>query len=536
MLGPHMTAVAKSVPPAYSVTCHMCFPWQLHSIGILLWALAVACAHSPPQKPDTGSSSSANRGPMSPQEVAEDAGKFVVSIETERGVGSAFFITPDEIVTCYHVVEGNSSVAVRSSTYSGRAVEAVAWSRDDDLAVLRVVPPVDGTGLMPSREAPKLGTSVVVVSSPLGLQNSVSDGLLSGVRGDHRSWLQFTAPISPGSSGGPLLDDRGRVVGVVSNTLTALDEGRTYGQNLNFAVPSPAVTAVLQHRRNVAMVEFAAKTVSPEERRWREAEAELAEIERRLHRDLGGAVGQAYAAHIRRAVELRDADLVAELKEGIAGLQESRDVVLQVSAQLLQMGAGGVELSGELEAAWVKFGIHRTHEARAAFVSVLKRARSHAEAYMRRMRVPDFPNAFAGFPFKSHFSKVYEYCFPGYAVNAKPGLIMVDCPTAPVLPPFATGAATLTFLDGELVAVLINASSYRQAVEALEQRYGEPYFETFTGGAWIRKDAPNPPTYGVNTAYHWSLQGGRIRIGRRDHTPFIVFVHGDRDAAIANSY
>jgi hypothetical protein len=81
------------------------------------------------------------------------------------------------------------------------------------------------------------GQRVLVIGNPHGLQGTVSDGLIAAFR-DNRSMIQITAPISPGSSGSPVLDESGEVIGVA--TLIEVD-----GQNLNFAIPVESVNAAL---------------------------------------------------------------------------------------------------------------------------------------------------------------------------------------------------------------------------------------------------------------------------------------------------
>src|SRR5262249_19291832 len=94
-------------------------------------------------------------------------------------------------------------------------------------------------------EDPVVGTKIYTIGSPQGLDATLSEGIVSGYRTRSESLprLQFTAPVSPGSSGGPLLDATGRVAGVV----TALRRG---GQNLNFAVPASEIRDFLKGQCN----------------------------------------------------------------------------------------------------------------------------------------------------------------------------------------------------------------------------------------------------------------------------------------------
>ena len=173
--------------------------------------------------------------------VSDAAGK-------EVGQGSGFIISPDgKIVTNYHVIEGADSAIVKLSNGAFFPVDGVlATSKDDDLAVIKVF----GRNLpfLPFGDSEKLsiGDRVIAIGSPLGLQNTVTDGIVSALRDDSkgRNWIQTTAPASPGNSGGPLLNLEGDVVGVITF-------GAKVGQNLNFAAPINAAKSLLASSHDV---------------------------------------------------------------------------------------------------------------------------------------------------------------------------------------------------------------------------------------------------------------------------------------------
>ncbi|HEX9733150.1 MAG TPA: trypsin-like peptidase domain-containing protein [Thermoanaerobaculia bacterium] len=165
----------------------------------------------------------------------------------ELGSGSGFFVDPEGvIVTNYHVIEPGSRVeAVLSNKRTLEVVGVLATDKANDLAVIKV-----DDGPFPALEladssAVVPGQRVVVLGNPLGLAGSLSEGIVSALRaGDelpgehHMPLLQITAAISPGSSGSPVMNLAGEVVGVA--VLQA-----NMGQNLNFAVPSTAVRELL---------------------------------------------------------------------------------------------------------------------------------------------------------------------------------------------------------------------------------------------------------------------------------------------------
>jgi S1-C subfamily serine protease len=152
-----------------------------------------------------------------------------------RFQGTGFVVSNRFVVTNYHVVEGAQSLAVRFSTGEQQPVSFVvaAIDTDWDLAVLVVGQMAPGvTPLLLDTGSVRVGQRVAVIGAPLGLALTLSDGLVSGLRGERTGeLLQLTAPISEGSSGSPVLNLEGRVIGVATLYVTS-------GQNLNFAVPS----------------------------------------------------------------------------------------------------------------------------------------------------------------------------------------------------------------------------------------------------------------------------------------------------------
>ena len=170
------------------------------------------------------------------EEIAESAIPSVVQIViyditgSQRGQGSGFFITPKKIVTNAHVVEGAYSAEVFTDNGYYDQVTILSSDEDVDLAVISVNAENEVPLQINQGAELKPGQRVIAIGNPLGLEKTLSDGLISAVRKiEHLQLLQITAPISPGSSGGPLLDENGQVIGVVSATIHE-------GQNLNFAI------------------------------------------------------------------------------------------------------------------------------------------------------------------------------------------------------------------------------------------------------------------------------------------------------------
>jgi tetratricopeptide (TPR) repeat protein len=158
------------------------------------------------------------------------------------GQGSGFFVNnKGHIVTNHHVLEGAYRATVKTSSGIEYPVEGViAKNADADIVKLVAnIPDANTPFLNLSTNVPSEGEDVVVIGNPLGLESTVSSGIVSAVR-DIPAFgkiLQITAPISPGSSGSPVINSKGEVIGIATLIMTK-------GQNLNFAIPSDKIIAL----------------------------------------------------------------------------------------------------------------------------------------------------------------------------------------------------------------------------------------------------------------------------------------------------
>lgn len=196
------------------------------------------------------------------------------------GQGSGFVIARDGIaVTNFHVIE--DAYRAEATLGDGRlyqVLQVLAFDPDLDLAVFRLGRVFEGRIEWPdslhalpvgSIGDVSVGDPVAIISSPRGLENTVSDGLISGIRDeDDGRVLQISAPISPGSSGGPVFDRRGNVVGIATRQVTE-------GQNLNFALAADSLERLRGSERVMTLPEFqdslASGYNSPARRAWRRA-------------------------------------------------------------------------------------------------------------------------------------------------------------------------------------------------------------------------------------------------------------------------
>jgi serine protease Do len=189
------------------------------------------------------------------RDLVNTLGESVVQIRTPGGLGSGFFINEDGyLITNFHVIEGETQIGVevyhqrdgQLERKSYKQVRIVAMNKFADLALLKVE----------DKDAPKfrfveigssdvlaVGERVFAIGSPLGLERTVTEGILSTKTRPMQGelYLQTTTQINPGNSGGPLFNLAGEVVGVTNMKIS-------FGEGLGFAIPAEAVKYFLQHR------------------------------------------------------------------------------------------------------------------------------------------------------------------------------------------------------------------------------------------------------------------------------------------------
>ena len=185
-----------------------------------------------------------------------------VAIETydSRGEklsrGSGFFVEADRIVTNRHVLEGAYRAEVHSPGGAVFPVKGVlAVDAEGDIALLKIDTPAPPVRPLPlDKTSPQEGESVVVIGNPLGLEGSVTNGIVSAVR-DIPTFgriIQITAPISSGSSGSPVVNMQGQVIGIATLQITG-------GQSVNFAIPSERISQ-LQVATMTSLADLVAST------------------------------------------------------------------------------------------------------------------------------------------------------------------------------------------------------------------------------------------------------------------------------------
>jgi S1-C subfamily serine protease len=169
----------------------------------------------------------------------------MIAVESKDGdrLGSGFFISRDgKIVTNYHLISGARKVVVKTkkgSVYLPQRI--VQLDPAKDIAVIQIEADRVNYLRMGDSNGVVVGQRVLTIGSPMGLESTVADGLVSSVRmsGIGLKLFQISVPLSNGSSGGPLIDLEGKVVGITTASFMK-------GQNLNFAVPINYVKTILK--------------------------------------------------------------------------------------------------------------------------------------------------------------------------------------------------------------------------------------------------------------------------------------------------
>ena len=171
----------------------------------------------------------------------------VVRVETTLGSGSGFFVKPDTILTNVHVVGGNVSVTIRRQDGVTQPARVDTTAPELDIAILRLSNPDPNqpTLRLGSGTQARPGQEVMALGSPLGLQNTVTRGIVSAVRQvGALTLVQTDAAINPGNSGGPLLGRNGEVIGITTMSMRS-----AVAQGLSFAVAIDHAEALLAGQR-----------------------------------------------------------------------------------------------------------------------------------------------------------------------------------------------------------------------------------------------------------------------------------------------
>jgi serine protease Do len=233
--------------------------------GLLLFSLIVLTLATPFIQAQRKQPSQTDQTPLTAKQIARRVLPSVVLVETSCGrgqvlLGSGFVVDKGLVVTNRHVIEcGDEGYVTLVGQDTKHRITAKYLDSAHDLALLKA----EGLNApaLPLSDAQNLsvGDKVYAAGNPKGLEGTFSDGIISSLRYS-AGRIQFTAAISPGSSGGPVVDEYGRVIGVTVSYL----EG---GQNLNFAVPTVFLKTFIADMRSGKVNDaLAAKSSMPARR------------------------------------------------------------------------------------------------------------------------------------------------------------------------------------------------------------------------------------------------------------------------------
>lgn len=209
----------------------------------------------------------------SPQKIYRKALPSVMTLEVEnqageKFVGSAVVALADDVaVTAWHVVSDARSVW--GTFADGTRVKVLGCIDKDgerDLALLKLEKSFPGRRAALNQDLQSVATRAYVIGAPKGYAFTISDGLVSQIRHvDGFPQYQVSCPISPGNSGGPVLDERGRVIGIVSWT-------KSDAQGVSFAIPSREVVRLNVASKTTAWEQLSSNARPPLAPRWVESD------------------------------------------------------------------------------------------------------------------------------------------------------------------------------------------------------------------------------------------------------------------------
>ena len=218
-------------------------------------ALPVTTTPAPSANGRFYSSDAKAAGTRDVSSLVKQIGEAVVQVKNPGGLGSGFFINEDGyLITNFHVIEGETEISVEvyhqkngqldRETY--KQVKIVAINKFQDLALLHIEDknaPKFKYVTLGSSDSLNVGDAVFAIGSPLGLERTVTQGILSTKTRqlEGQLYLQTSTQINPGNSGGPLFNLAGEVVGVTNMKIT-------FGEGLGFAIPVELVKNFLDHR------------------------------------------------------------------------------------------------------------------------------------------------------------------------------------------------------------------------------------------------------------------------------------------------
>ena len=293
------------------------------------------------------------------------------------GTGTAFFISPDgNCLTNYHVIEGADTIIVTGSDIKGfSSAKILVADEEHDVAELKVYGVENAPCLLLGSSVDAVeGQRVLVIGNPRRLEGTVSDGIISAFR-DNRTLIQITAPISPGSSGSPVIDaESGKVIGIAEMI-------RKDGENLGFAISVEVVKTAIAKASPQHLWQPPKTNATP-------SEETAQEIFRRAEAAYNAHSYREALAYFNQYIELQPSNSLAHLYRGLAhlDLKEYDEAVgdFTVMIQLKATNASGYGLRG---LAYLNLG--RYNDSLADCNEAIRLKPERVYLYERRAKVYD---------------------------------------------------------------------------------------------------------------------------------------------------
>ena len=353
----------------------------------------------------------------------------LINVRTDNSyvTGSGFFALNGKIFTNAHVVEGAKSISIKTHNGKTYDAEVLDANHDLDLAVLTAnVNKKDYSNLSFASQIPNHGTEIIVIGSPLGYEQTVSNGLVSAIRSyDDITILQITAPISGGSSGSPVVNMQGKVVGVAAAV-------NLRGQNINFAVsPLSAKRKFSGHgtylveagvpiahdgKQNLLRANKYSSVLSksPENEKIRVIDSELFEV-RTVAKVQSISTRKIYwinSASVMRPVEMNLDEFIAKFNDGAADSEKLREknIITSNRDNISIMVRGNTRISLKMD--------EKTHKIKDVLVSITKQEMNSAEGI--HPLIQQTINVFYPIPVIYHsdfYKKLLEYNFGSFTAG-----------------------------------------------------------------------------------------------------------------------
>lgn len=228
---------------------------RLNTVAVLISGLSmlIGCAATGPTAVQPTGASTLSRLVKTVQQAVVTVQTFDENMKP-TGIGTGFFVDADgHLVTNYHVLDGAFAAAVKTAKGDKFPIDLVlAENKAVDLVKVSVDMPAEKVDwIKVTGDVPNIAEQIIVVGNPLGLEQTVSEGIVSAIRDVPGSGkiFQMSAPIAKGSSGSPVINRSGQVIGVVSFQSLV-------GQNINFAVAGQGVVDLINARNPVTLGEW----------------------------------------------------------------------------------------------------------------------------------------------------------------------------------------------------------------------------------------------------------------------------------------